>query len=314
MALNWEGYGVLPEHAEPNENDIIISQSRIKSFMLSPHRVGMRGDEGFREDPSEAMFFGTFVHDLIEQRINGADLVSLTITPWLVERAHHLAHNPPHPDNDGWELSDYATEAQVVLLVEEARDALVMWDAEFWQVEGKHLNPINVEERVHRALGTLPDGRVVWVAGTPDFVVRHQGVPTGYDWKTAGRGWNFAKAATSPQPPVICWLMEPITQTLYMDWHFIVYNRSKRHWERWSLEGEYEITPRYVEATMRNAWQWARAIAYEVYPAITQVTAGFSKKPRPWYARPEYDPTWEISPFKYYLDDTDEDTPGVSGW
>lgn len=304
--MNWDGFKELTggEFDTPWSDDIIVSQSTMKELMYSPSRYGLRKQAramGLADPPpSGDMFFGTLVHAAIDQYVEG-DLSTIDAT-WV----EALAANPPHPDDDGFNLWDVFPLDMVELWVDEINHAVDEWVTYWWDVEGQFIDLIQHEERIHRQLGTLPDGRRVFVAGTPDYVGYKFGAPTGWDWKTSKGPWTWAKAAGSPQAPILTWLLEPITGTLYMDWEFLVWDRKGKAWETWALDGAFGMTPEFVGATIMNAWQWARAIAYDVYPAVTMVTAGFQKSVRPWYAKPEYNPYWEIDPFRHYLDDIDD--------
>lgn len=319
--LNFEGYGVLPEYDQPNEGDIVTRQSDMSSMMLSPHRVGMRDMEGYAHTPSEPMFFGTLAHDAIERFIRGeAEFLELTVTQSIVERAFALAENGSHENDTGFDLLSVTSTAYLEQMAAEVRNAFLSWHSTFWEEEGKHLDVAFLEERLVRPLGTLPDGRGVWVVGTPDFGAYRDGILTVVDWKTTGsRDW-WEKALTTPQVPIYTWLLQSRfdidLDVEELPWIFLVYHRKDGAWKRYELteESGYPVTTAYVEATMRNLWQYARCIAFECYPAINHVTAGFSKQPRAWYARPDYNPGWNIDPFKHMLDDYDESEMVTSEW
>jgi hypothetical protein len=300
--MNFDGYKQLTggEFDTPWPDDIVMSQSRMKNMMYSPSREGLARIADFRPQPSEAMWFGTVVHAAIDGFLNNElELMSLG---WM----QRLAANPPHPDDEGFDLLSVFSEQTVAAMIGEAELAFDAWLDYWWLSEGENLDLIQSEQRLHRQLGTLPDGRRVFIAGTPDYVAYKFGVPTGFDWKTSNGPYSFAKAASSPQAPLLTWLLERTVHTLNMDWEFIVWDRKSATWDTWALDGDYAMSDQYVESVLMNAWQFARCIAYEAYPAITMVTAGFSKQVRPWYAKPDFDPWWDINPFRFYLDDIEE--------
>lgn len=305
MSLNFDGYGDKPEHEFRPGIDIEMRQSTYESMLLSPSRFGLSDAEGYDNTPSFAMFRGSLVHRLIELCIVGEKpYMELVLGPTIEKIAVDLA------GDDDFDLHELAQPDQIARLVEHARSAFLGWHTNFWTAGGQNLTPLIVEEKLWRCLGVLPDGRAVWVHGTPDFVAEAQGVPVAFDWKTGGSPWSESKFLSKSQWPIYTWLMENRCPNLDMDWEVWVWSEKQDGWEY----HEATMNARYVEAIMRNVWQMARAIAFEVFPAIPVHTAGpYNAKVRPWYARADFDPTWEINPFKVLLDDQNDDRKAV-GW
>lgn len=313
MSLNFDGYGEKPEHPFREGIDIELRQSTYSTMLFSPSRYGLSDMDGYRDLPSYAMMRGTLVHDLIEQHINGVPYMQLIISDFIKERLVHLSHE------DGFDVYGVADEPTIDQMVDEARQAFVTWHSSFWEPEGQYLDALMVEEKVWRPLGVIPEtGQGVWVHGTPDFVVSRDGIPEGFDWKTASRGWSEAKFYSYVQWPFYTWLLQDAyCPDLDLNWTALVWDASKNKWDRFELPSEnkygdwIEMNPEYVEATMRNAWQMARCIAFDVYPAIPLSTHGPWGQVRPWYNRAAYNPAWDIDPFKYLLDGKNDETAGI---
>lgn len=302
--MDWTGYGDHVEAEIDEENDIIISQSTIESMLLCPARVGLADEPGFVKSVSEAMLFGTLVHKLAERVVDGSVTTKDYTNQGIEETWVELAKD------DGVDLLSVGTAERIDASVDEARFALQSFAA-WWNVEGKPYTNFDVEWRIHRPLGTLPDGRNVWVGGTPDLVAwTEDNAPKLYDWKTAGRGWNEGKGLVRIQSPLYTWLALGEPDEASVDFDYIVWNRKSGRWDRHPLV----ITPGNIHAAKRTAWMWAKQIAAGSFPG-TPGGESYGKYRRGWHCSAKYCGAWEICPFKGLIpDDVDLEEKISYGW
>lgn len=272
---------MLDELIEPADDDIIIRQSTLNSWLLCPGRVYHSVDDGFDRTPSEPMLFGTLVHAMIE--------------------AHLLGDSPPIGSllneaeaNDGFSLDDYATPEAIEYMFDGVQMAFDDWQE---QVEPRlpDEEPTYIEQKFQRPLAEVGDGRVIWVQGTPDLAYSDRI----YDWKTAGRGWKLnnndqSKGSFNAQAPTYLWLDGRGLRTFT----FWVYDRSKGVWGEYITQWDSE----QLLLNLKNLEGIGRAIAAGVV-YYTPTSDNFGKVQRGWHCSPKYCGAWNICPGKNSIAD-----------
>ena len=292
-------YGLMPDDRDgPADDDIVVRQSTIGSMRLCPARVGLSGEPGFLDAPSQAMFQGTVVHALIEEYLSavasdgdlGAGMpLRLSMVPNVVSLMAELAHA------DGFRLDDVASDAQIQKVAETAVAAAQSWHEQVWLGDGlDSMAILAIEAKMVRPLGTLPDGRVIWLQGTADIV--HGGGIV--DWKTSSRGWKvnrdgLSQASFKVQAPLYLWLAEPILEKLASSATFYVYDVSKGQW----TSHHTNWSEAQIMANLGNAWEAGKQIAAEAFP-YTPAGSDYGKYGRGWWCSLKYCAAWNICPGK----------------
>lgn len=295
----FEGLEVIPDYDEPAESDLLIRQSTIESMMLCPAKVGYSFHEDYDHTPSEPMFFGTVMHAVLEEHVrDGGPL--------------HL-HQPDYVEtiiekeaiDDGFDLSEVTNPVYVAAMAAEAVHAYQAWLTQWWAKKEAFFEPLVIEERLVRPLGTLPNGRAVWVHGTPD-IGQQSGMT---DWKTAGRGWKPGKGEVRIQSPTYLWLMEDIRGVREGLADYVVYDRSKQRWSSHLVS----VSDTQVDAALKTLWTYARAIDAQVFPPTPSAPAGRSG--RGWWCSAKYCGAWDPCEFKGLIaDDVDLLEIRTSNW
>jgi hypothetical protein len=285
--MNFEGYGVITEGFDvPRDTDVLIRQSTINSMELCAARIGYQDTEGYQQPFSEPLLFGSLVHECIALAITADDMLKTVLSIGHVLDAYLETEYPE------WDYSDFNLDS----MIDEAQFALTEW-WKWW--EGEHVtNPV-AEQELYAQLGTLPDGRILWLYGTPDLYSIEDAKL--YDWKTAGRGWGAGKADHAIQASLYSHLVHQNTGIFIKDWKFFVYNRRKGAWE----SHQTARSAAESDSAALIAWMRGLEVAYGIYSATPTVTENFKDK-RGWYCQPKYCPAWNICEFKYLADSIDE--------
>jgi hypothetical protein len=266
---------------------------------LCSARVGYKGEEGFFPAFSEPLVFGSFVHEMIELII--AEEKALPI----IANAEHILDavlatkfelDPNYTQVAAFELAEKG-------IIGEAQFAVTEW-WKWW--EKAHITTPISEHTMYAQLGTLADGRKVWLFGTPDLYSVVELLAK--DWKTAGRGWSQGKADHAIQASLYSHLIHHNTGIFISDWEFLVFNRRTGDWESHPTTRTLE----QVESAKRVAWMRALQNAYNIYPATPTTTEHFKTK-RGWYCSPKFCNAWNICEFKYLADGLDEEREGLVG-
>ena len=290
----WTGFKQVDESAEPADDDLHLSQTTVSNAALCPARVGYRGDEGYSYVPSEAMSFGTMVHGMAEEDLG------LLGTPmrwaagsWTFYAVEEMWRDGLLNERDGsFDLYELADRERINKSIMEALHANKRWHevvAPTLDLAGR--DDWQIEKRVTKQLGTLPDGRRVWFGGTADLVVPGLAL----DWKTAGRGWDQSKADTTYQATYYTWLYG-------VDRHkYWVWNRREKDWSAF----ETSRSPKDVESALKVAWMLARQMADGTFTA-TPWQDTFGKVKRGWWCSAKYCGAWDICQFKNLPDDVYE--------
>ena len=288
-----DGFGTLPSWEEPRPDDILVRQSTIGSMQLCPGRTGLSQEPGFNNTPSEAMFFGSVVHAMIDRFLTLGDEGAwpFQLTTW--EAIHETMLT--EAIDDGFVLSEVATTEQIVLFVDEVRSSCQAWYSQVWQEWFHEINVVGSEVKLTRPLGVLADGRAVWLQGTPDI---HTGADL-YDWKTSGSKWSIngdglTKGSFQPQAPLYLHLMG-LTEGHFT---FVVYDRKEGTWTTHTTEWSASS----VASAVRNAWEVGKQIGAKAFPYLP-FESSFGKYKRGWHCSPKYCGAWDICPGKDMISD-----------
>lgn len=281
---------------EPADDALWIRQSTVGSWELCPARVMLSDGH---ELPSEAMSFGTLVHEMLALDLeHGAGL------PWTYSQTADLWSSLV-ADEYGVDLGELAAEETIESSAMEAIGAVQLWRRQV-EPDLPSTEPL-VEARLEAPLGILDNGRQVWMHGTGD--VLYPDVPVGYDWKTAGRGWGEGKAMFLGQPSAYTYLAWWNHDVFIADWRYWVYDRRAAKWVLHSTQR----TPQQVQAWLRHAFGIAKAIdAGAVY--YTPVDSTFGKMKRGWWCSPQYCGVWDRCKGKHLADEVDESQSVEVAW
>ncbi len=278
----FEGLGVLPDYDEPAESDLQLRQSTVESMMLCGWRQGYATEDWYDPTPSEAMFFGSVEHNHIEHHmLNGESLVLHDLS-WTIDQIHLLA------ERDGFSLTDVTTPEGVKAMAREIIEAYRLWLVQWWAKQHTFLKPLAIEQRFLRPLGTLPNGRAVWVHGTPDVLIQSGMI----DWKTAGRGWQPGKGEGRIQSPTYLWLAEEVRGVLEGLADYVVYNRQAQQWMTWTVP----VGQPQIDAALHTLWQYAMAIDTGSYVPTPASPSG--RPGRGWWCQPKFCGAWNGCKFK----------------
>ena len=263
---------------------LILRQSDVANATLCNGRVYLARELAVELPPSEAMFFGTLMHGLIEQFIE--DYTAHEDLDWISDpdRVRHIAHALWQDEVWTVELADaFYSPTAYKAWISEAMMLLSSW------VEGWFLNNVDLiadtvvsEEILWIMLGVDPTfGTEVWLRGTPDLATPWLLV----DWKTSGRAWAKGKALGSMQDDVYAGLLRHNYELRIENALFVVGNRASRKWE----EHPTRVTEASIEAAMFRAWQVGQMLLFDS-PTYTPTTS-FGQ--RSWHCRPQYCSVWD---------------------
>lgn len=291
----------MPDRDEPDEGDIVTRQSHVGSMELCPGRVGLAKVEGFISTPSYEMARGSLTHSVIEKFLltyGHAVLDEWPMEMMMTDTTRRLLEEIATKDE--YELSSVSSEERIDEMCNDAITAASDWFEQVWKGEGlENLPLVAIEELVIRPMGTLPDGRAIWLQGTPDAVYQD----CIRDWKTSKAGWRVSrsgltKANFSIQAPLYIWLSEAIVGTLVEEFDYYDYSFADATWTvhptRWDK--------RSIESALLSAWEYGKMIAYETYP-YTPARSPFGKFERGWFCSPTYCGAWNICPGKARVSD-----------
>lgn len=300
------------------DDALIFSQSTVSSLELSPCRWYYGTHQGIKLEPSEAMFFGTVEHAIVEAFITGKINHFELISPQTAQKiAYEVA------EEDGIDLDekmpDRARRAAWFLELAEAAQA---WYHQYWTEIGRDLDIISVEEQFAMNLGQYPapkaefggetGPREVWfVTGGIDLVHNAPGTidgtqPVMVDWKTAGRGWSVGQGTGNQQKEAYAMLYENKYGVLPVAMTFAVYNRMKHSWSPYPAK----ITRQSVDAYRLRLEGW---INYMLNPF--HLCTPSDGKRRGWWAKPDYNDVIDRCPSCRHLgDEWDNRNPGKGVW
>ena len=293
------GLGILPSYSEPTDDDLLLRQSTIESMMLCPARVGYSTHPEHDHTPSEPMFYGTVVHAVIEDHITNGESLRLHSPDYVRELMEKIAVD------DEFDIGATAPEHLLQSFAQEVVEAYQAWLSQWWAMKSNFFKPLAIEERLIRPLGTLPNGRAVWVHGTPDALLQ-SGMT---DWKTAGRGWSPGKGEVRIQTPTYLWLGEDIRGVREGIGDYVVYDRSKKTWSSFIVP----VFETQIDAALQTLWEYARQIDAQVFPPTPAAPAG--RPGRGWWCQPKYCGAWDLCTYKGLVaDDMNLTEVRISTW
>lgn len=286
----WRGFLSVQDGREPVETDVFLSQTTINNALLCGGRVLYRDHEGYDFTPSEAMSFGTMVHGMAEADLG---LLGLPVCgQWSKAAVEEIWRQGLLDERDGsWDLDVLASRERIDKSVREAMVANRKWHEQVVPNLGISVGErMLIEQRVTKQLGTLDDGRAVWLGGTSDVVFPD--VPEIVDWKTAGRGWDESKAQFTIQATIYTWLYEIPNHTYW------VWNRRNKDWSSYTTRRNEQ----HVDSALRQAWQVAGQIATGTLTA-SPLQDTFGKVKRGWHCSAKFCGAWNICEFNKLPDD-----------
>jgi hypothetical protein len=262
------------------------------------------------------MFFGTVVHGMIEEFLQG------NIDSWELintDVAHIMAGDLAL--DDGFELvekmPDVERRAKFALDITDATQA---WLRDWWQKDdNQNLAIKSIEEPFAMEL-TPPDTVRGWpaswfVTGGIDLLLEDWTIGgidllledwTMKDWKTASVMWSKGKGTALGQKEayaMLVWAKYGVMPT-HMD--FEVYDRARKLWDTRPAE----ITPQSVDAYHKRVLGWVR---YMMNPF--HLCTPSDGKVRGWWSKPQYNDVWDRCPSCRHLGDTwDKKERKVAAW
>ena len=80
--MNIDGYKIVQPDRRPADSDLHLSQTTVSNATLCGARVGLRDQEGYRFEPSEAMASGTLIHGMIEHDLRTMKGSAFEVRDW----------------------------------------------------------------------------------------------------------------------------------------------------------------------------------------------------------------------------------------
>lgn len=336
----YDGFGVTPDWDEPRPGDILIRQSDINSMELCPARLGQSKLKGFNEFKSEALVFGSTVHNVIEHFLVGIDLDVMDGTEIPLDMLSATTLRSALAvveEKDDFEIDDVATAEQQATFFDEVRAAFQLWHTQVWLEFFEPELPMVVERRLIAPLGVLSEadlygvnclantddpgcdkcscttcldegvhlsdpafGRAVWLHGTPDLIVPGQAI---HDWKTAGRGWTENPAGLTKGSFGV---QAPLYLWLWEE----ETGEQLAEFTFWVYDRTKKVWNGYgtdwyarsILAAKRNAWMWAKQVDAQAFP-FTPALYPYGKPQRGWHCSAQYCAAWDICDGKAMISD-----------
>jgi hypothetical protein len=279
---------LAPTPALPSDDALFVRPSSFYNFGLCPLREVLRKQDGYDDRSNEAPGWGTGMHAIIAHFMETGEVPG-TVQDVLDRWVDELLMREPSED-----IGTYASLEALSVWAGEMKTGFDLWLEQFWLPQGQHEETIAAEETVMRPLGVLPNGRDVWIRGTPDRVLMVNDQVQIQDWKTAGRGWKKGKAdSNAVQLLSYAWLSEhhgPVTRGT-----FVVYDRAKQEWT-WS-DKSFAIDADRIELGLRAMWSMAEQLDSGTAVANPFAMGGFGDG-RGWHCKPKFCSAWNICDFK----------------
>ena len=280
----------------------IVSQSTINSLEISPCRWLYRAE---KHEPSEAMFFGTVVHGMIEGFLEGEFTTWEVINPEAaLVVAIHLA------EDDGFTLDEKMPakerRAQFALDVTDATQA---WLRDWWQADdNQDLTIRSIEEpfamQLARDYDEPEDQPEAWfVTGGIDLLLEDW---TMRDWKTSAVMWSKGKGTALSQKEAYAMLVNDKYGIMPTKMEYVVYDRARKYWD--IRPGD--ITPQSVQAYRARVDGWVRYMRDPFHLCTPS-----DGKTRGWWSKPTYNDVWDRCPSCRHLGDSwDKKERKVDQW
>lgn len=280
----------------PTDKDFVIRQSTDKAMRLCGGRVGLMLDQSAML-PSEAMFFGTAEHFILDDYISWYHGVYEDGMPVLEMDWSNVYENliVLAADHDNLILPRcFSSESAAKQWVYEVLFAAHAWIEEVWLPWAVDVNWFGREQKLYSPLGRVK-GVPVWLRGSPDG----WDDTTLTDWKTSGRGWGKNKAYGQSQDDLYSELIFWNTggDVDIRNAQFVVYDRQRRTW----TVHPTRITEQSREAARLRAFTNARDLILGTWSYLP--TNSFDD--RHWPCTPKFCPAWDLCPAKYLGGTTD---------
>lgn len=274
----------------PAEDAIFVRPSSHSTWMNCQLAVQHRDHPQYDNTSTQQASFGTCVHMLNERHIEGLTLdgVDHVLELWLAEM-----------DGRDEDIRPLAPKTRLESLASEALMAHQLWVQNFWLPVGSQLEAVAVEQRMEMPLGSLPNGREVWLRGTADFVTPGKI----WDWKTASVGWKPARMDEMTQHLFYAALVEyELDVRLPEEAAYVVYDRKDQSWA-WS-EFTTAVTRKQVKRALHEIFKMAAVLDAEAAMASpAKRGASWGQDGRGWWCSAKWCGAWDFCDGKFLLDD-----------
>lgn len=213
--------------SHPEPDDYLLRVSSVGQADLCMGRLHHQNHPNYDDEKGEVLVFGTVQHALIEQQVLTSQVVGRAQAE--AAAAEVFAAEGVTADLLGITAMGPWLDEQVMLA-----NRWRQWcrGSLGWPLP----EPAFAEVRMAHPFMAAPDGRRVWLAGTPDLLLPSMGL--GVDWKTANKGWPPARAQSQNQQYAYRYLAQRVLGIDLDRWLFVVANRAKGEWEQFEVSIE----------------------------------------------------------------------------
>jgi hypothetical protein len=291
-----EDTGLLTTAPIPAD-DLVVRVSSGSQADLCMGRLYHRGELGHEDTRSEAVVFGTVQHRLVEVQVGQPDMV---VGPGAV-----MPIVAAVGEEEGLDIPALLGDT-IASWVADQVNLAAAWRRWARANLGYPLTDPISERALAAPLCRSDEGRTVWLAGTPDLILPHTG--TGYDWKTANKGWPPQRAASQNQQYAYAWLAHEVLGLDLAYWQYVVANRAKTDWDMF----EVPVSQHGIDGYLARMRAMVRSLERDT--VVYHPKSGTSGK-RGWWCSPMYCGSWSVCPARFLGDSLDlarADTSG--GW
>ncbi len=270
---------------------LTIRPSTVGSYLLCGGRPGQKDMPGYQIYPNEVLLFGSGMHWLIEQRLEGHDP-----SPVEVELQLHLIYVKDIPETYDMSkvvfLNKVTNKAQRKMMAKEIVEAVDLWET---QVRDTLPDGRMLIEKKMTAEVCAHDDYAVDLTGTPDVVFPDDGVII--DWKSAGKMWDPKKMQGQIQPIAYPWLVSQALDIDITEFIFWVYDRKGKWWAPFTRQGP-------TEGQVAAFRDMARVVAINLHEGTwTWNPSGQGYTTRGWHCSAKYCDAWSLCVGKFLIAD-----------
>lgn len=281
---------------EMPDDAIKVRPSAYSTWQNCALSVQYTSDPRYDSTSSMQAARGTGMHLPIEQHLKG--------DPFLTEKHMREAWVEELKARPGeWEKLGTLPAETFRTVAAQIWEGYLLWQQQFWQTVGQHLTVVATERKLSMPIGEAPDGREIWLRGTPDFIDDlGDGTDRVIDWKTSTSGWKAAKVNEMVQHIAYAALHQAnggrdVSQAMY-----VVYNFKDKSWS-WD-EFKIPVLQSKVDLVLAEFVQMGRVLSIGGATASPMKRGpGWGQDGRGWWCSPKWCGAWDFCEGKLMLDD-----------
>lgn len=290
------------------DDAIVVRPSAYSTWQNCALAVQYTTDERYDATSSMQAARGTGIHLPIEQHLEGK--------PFLVEKHMVDAWVEQLKTRPGeWEKLATLPASTFREVGAQIWEGYLLWQQQFWQTVGQSLTVVATERRLAMPLGEAPDGREIWLRGTPDLVDDIGDTDRIIDWKSSTSGWKADKVREMVQHTAYAGLHmanggRRVTEAMY-----VVYNFKEKRWN-WD-EFKVPVSLTGVWRVLHEFYQMGLTLSVNGAVASPMKRgASWGQDGRGWWCSAKWCGAWDFCEGKFLLDDgkTDEKRDGLITW